>query len=178
MPLSNNALTTLAAVKSYLKLQGTTDDALLEDLINASSSAIENFCKRKFKEQAYVEEEFDGTGKNFVLLDQFPVKSIESISIDNSLVDPAEYKVKKKNGVLLRTSGVWPKGEINITVSYTAGFAEIPYDLELACKHLVMSYFKSDIASFSTTFQDGMVFRPEALPAQVKALVAPYKKVM
>jgi hypothetical protein len=89
-----------------------------------------------------------------------------------------QYKVKKRNGVLLNNGGIWPRGEINITVSYTAGYSEIPSDLELACKHLVMSYFKSDVANFSTTFQEGFVFRPEALPAQVKALLAPYKKVM
>jgi uncharacterized phiE125 gp8 family phage protein len=178
MPLKSNALTTLAAAKAYLKLNVNVDDSTVEDLINASSSAIENYCKRKFKEQAYLEEEYDGTGKNHILLDQYPVKSIESVSIDGTLLSTGQFKVKKRNGVLLNNGGIWPRGEINITVSYTAGYAEIPSDLELACKHLVMSYFKSDVANFSTTFQEGFVFRPEALPAQVKALLAPYKKVM
>lgn len=179
--LAPNALTTLEAVKSYLKLNTVQlsdgDIVLLEELINGSSSVIEGYCKRKFKEQPLVEE-YDGFGKNYLLLEQYPVKSIQSIYIDEIVLDPQEYKVKKNNGVLIRKGSVWPVGDINISVSYTAGLTEIPADLELACKHLVMSYFKSDIASFSTTFQDGMVFRPEALPAQVKALVAPYKKVM
>jgi uncharacterized phiE125 gp8 family phage protein len=178
MPLKSNALTTLADAKAYLKAQGDIDNTTIEELINASSSAIENYCKRKFKEQAYLEEEYDGTGKNHILLDQYPVKSIESVSIDGTPLSPGQYKVKKRNGVLLNNGGIWPRGEINISVSYTAGYAEIPSDLELACKHLVMSYFKSDVANFSTTFQEGFVFRPEALPAQVKALLAPYKKVM
>jgi uncharacterized phiE125 gp8 family phage protein len=178
MPLKLNALTTLAAAKAYLKLNVNVDDSTVEDLINASSSAIENYCKRKFKEQNYLEEEYDGTGKNHILLDQYPVKSIESVSIDGTTLSTGQYKVKKRNGVLLNNGGIWPRGEINITVSYTAGYSEIPSDLELACKHLVMSYFKSDVANFSTTFQEGFVFRPEALPAQVKALLAPYKKVM
>lgn len=178
MPLAANALTTLEGVKSYLKIIDDSDNLLLEDLINASSSTIENFCKRKFKEQAYVDEEFDGTGKYYLLLDQYPVKSIESVTVDGEIIVPTDYKVKKRNGILLKSNGVWPTGEININVSYTAGYTDIPYDLDLACKHLVMSYFKSDVASFSTAFQDGMVFRPEALPAQVKALLSPYKKVM
>lgn len=178
MPLKTNALTSLAAAKAYLKLQVSVDDETIEDLINASSSAIENYCKRRFKEQTYLEEEFDGTGKSHLLLDQYPVKSIGAVTIDGNLLTPGQYKVKKRNGILLHNGGIWPRGEINVTVSYTAGYTEIPSDLELACKHLVMSYFKSDIANFSTTFQDGFVFRPEALPAQVKALLAPYKKVM
>lgn len=178
MPLKSNALTTLVAAKAYLKLQVSVDDATIEDLINASSSAIENYCKRKFKEQAYLDDEYDGTGKDHILLDQYPVKLIESVSIDGTPLSTGQYKVKKRNGVLLNNGGIWPRGEINVTVSYTAGYAEIPADLELACKHLVKSYFNSDIANFSTTFQDGFVFRPEALPAQVKVLLAPYKKVM
>lgn len=178
MPLKSNALTSLESAKAYLKLNVDVDDSTVEDLINASSSAIENYCKRMFKEQAYLEEEYDGTGKNHILLDQYPVKSIESVSIDGNPLSLGQYKVKKRNGVLLNNGGIWPRGEINITVSYTAGFPEIPADLELACKHLVKSYFSSDIANFSTTFQEGFVFRPEALPAQVKVLLAPYKKVM
>jgi hypothetical protein len=43
MALATNALTTLEAVKSYLKIDllQTVDDARLEDLINACSGAID-----------------------------------------------------------------------------------------------------------------------------------------
>jgi hypothetical protein len=96
----------------------------------------------------------------------------------NPELDSTEYKFKKTNGTLIRTKSFLACGDINISVSYRAGLSEIPADLELACKHYVMSYFKADVASFSTTFSDGFVFRPEAIPAQVKALVSPYKKVV
>lgn len=181
MPLAANALTSLEAVKLYLKLNtvqlSEEEITLLEDLINACSTAIENYCGRKFKEQTF-EEEYDGTGKRHLLLNQYPVKLINSISVDDDVLDPGEYKIKKNNGVLIRNNSIWPVGDINIFVSYTAGLTEIPSPLELACKYYVMSFYKADVASFSTTFQEGFVFRPEALPAQVKALVAPYKKVM
>jgi hypothetical protein len=83
MPLADNALTTLEAVKEYLKIPvGTTvDDLKLEDLINSCSTAIENYCGRKLKEQDF-EEEYDGTGKKYILLEQYPVKSITSIKVD------------------------------------------------------------------------------------------------
>jgi uncharacterized phiE125 gp8 family phage protein len=177
MPVSINALTSLAAVKIYLKIEATHDDALLEDLINSSSSAIESYCKRKFKEQTF-EEEYDGNGRKGLYLHQYPVKSVNSVMINGTVLPLTDYKINKNSGKLIRTGSIWPPGEINITVNYTAGYSEIPSDLDLACRHLVMSYFKSDVASFSNTFQEGMVFRPEALPAQVKALIAPYKKVM
>ncbi len=180
MPLATNALTSLSAMKSYLKIEltQTSDDSLLEDLINASSNQIEGYCKRKFKEQTYTDEEYDGNGLKYLYLQQYPVKSISSVTVDETTLSTDSYKIKKSNGNLIRVKGTWPKGDINILLTYIAGYIEIPSDLELACKHLVKSYFNSDIASFSTTFQEGMVFRPEALPAQVKTLVAPYKKVM
>jgi uncharacterized phiE125 gp8 family phage protein len=179
MTLAANALTTLAAQKEYLNTnnEGTSDDGLIEFLINAASSAIENHCKRKLKEQTFTDEEYDGNGLKTMHLQQYPVKSITSVTVDDTALATDDYKVKKRNGALIRVGSIWPEGDINILVTYTAGYTFIPYDLELACKHLVMSYFKADIASFSTTFQEGLVFRPEALPAQVKALVQPYKKV-
>lgn len=179
MPLAPNALTTLEAVKAYMgiPLEQVNDDDTLENLINACSTAIEDYCKRKFLEQTF-DEEYDGTGKNYLLLEQFPVKSISSITVEDITLDASEYKVKKNNGVLIRKNSIWPLGDINISITYVAGLSEIPAPLELACKHYVKSFYKADVASFSTTFQEGFVFRPEALPAQVKSLVAPYKKVI
>jgi uncharacterized phiE125 gp8 family phage protein len=179
MPLAPNALTSLEAVKSYLKIDAsdTIDDNRLEDLINACSAAIENYCGRRFKEQTYNDEEYDGTGRKHILLQQYPVTSINSVSIDEVILDPSEYKVRKSNGMLMKNH-CWPAGDLNITITYTAGLSEIPADLELACRHFVMSYYKADVAAFSTTFQDGFVFRADAMPTQVKMLLQPYKKVM
>lgn len=181
MPLALNALTTLEDVSKYLKIEAAQLNeetiSILESLINACSTTIENYCGRKFKEQVFTEE-YDGTGKKYILLEQFPVKSIESVAIDEVLIDQSEYKVKKKNGVLIRNNYVWPTGDINISVVYTAGLIEIPADLEQACKEFVMAKFKADVSSFSTTFTDGFVFRADAIPVQVKFALQPYKKVM
>jgi uncharacterized phiE125 gp8 family phage protein len=180
MPIAANALTTLEAVKSYLKIDvsQTVDDTRLEDLINACSSAIENYCGRKFKEQTISDEDYNGTGTKYILLKQFPVKNISSVSIDGTVLAADQYKIKKSDGLLIRNNSVWPVGDINISVTYTAGFSEIPPDLELACRHFVMSFFKADVAAFSTTFSDGLVFRADAMPAQVKMILQPYKKVI
>lgn len=178
MALLANALTTLDDVKEYLKIDLTdkNQDALLESLIDASSNAIENYCNRKLKEQSFIDE-YDGTGSSNLFLEQLNLSSITSISVDGTAVDSSEYKFRK-NGIAVRLNSVWPKGILNITVEYKAGYATIPADLELACKHLVNFYYKTEIADFSRTFGDGMVIRPEAWPIQVKALLSPYKKVL
>lgn len=181
MPLEANALTSLESVKAYLKLStvqlSDEEIKLLEDLINACSTAIESYCGRKFKDQIFTDE-YDGTGKNYLLLEQYPVNTITTIHIDGALLDSNEYKVKKKNGVLIRKNSVWPIGDINIEIEYTAGYSVIPADLEQACKEFVFSKYKTDLNNFSTTFTDGFVFRADAMPVQVKMLLQPYKKVM
>jgi uncharacterized phiE125 gp8 family phage protein len=179
MALKSNALTSLAETKGYLKLDAMTDvdDDILVSLINASTSAIESYCKRKFKEQIH-EEDYDGNGRHGLYLHQYPVKSIDTVEIMGNLIPSSSYRVAKQNGKLLLNGGKWPLGEVNITVKYTAGYDEIPFDLEMACKQLIMFYFKTDVANYSTTFQDGFVVRPDSMPAPVKALLSPYRKVM
>lgn len=170
-------LTTLSSVKAYLKLGNeSTDDALLNELIKACSTAIENYCQRKFGVDTY-EEEYDGSGKPFLLLQNYPVTSITSVEVDEQVIDTGEYKVRKNNGMLFR-KGIWPQGVMNITVIYSAGLDEVPSDVELACKVFVKSFFNTDVANFSTTFGEGFVFRADSMPAQVKMLLQPYKKVM
>jgi hypothetical protein len=179
MPLKSNALTSLETAKEYLKLDAMNDvdDNVLVSLINSSTSAIESYCKRKFKEQTH-EEDYDGNGRHGLYLNQYPVKSIEAVEIMGVPVANTSYRVSKQNGKLLLNGGKWPYGEVNITVKYTAGYSEIPFDLEMACKQLILFYFRTDVANYSTTFQDGVVVRPDSMPAPVKSLLFPYKKVM
>lgn len=192
MSLATNALTTVAAVKSYLKIAdtNTVDDSRIELLINACSSTIENFCRRNFIKQTFTDEEYDGNDHRYLNLYNYPVQSVQSVTLNDELVDSIEYIVKKKTGILARKynntlSGIsynryvpiWPKGDANILVTYTAGYDVIPADLEQACILYVMSFYKSDVANFSTTFTDGFVFRADAMPVQVKLMLQPYMKV-
>jgi uncharacterized phiE125 gp8 family phage protein len=180
MTLAANALTTLAGAKGYLKipLDDTDQDGVIEFLINAVSSQIEAYCKRKLKEQVYTDEEFDGNDFNTLLLPAYPVTAVSSVKIDDEVVVSSEYKVRKSRGALVRLKSCWPCGILNLKVSYTAGFAEIPPDLELACKHTVMFYYKTDVADFSRTYGEGFVLRPDALPPQTKMLCGPYRRVL
>lgn len=176
--LSPNALTDVDAVKKYLQIDpsDTSLDDQLESLINACSTAIENYCRQSFGQREYTDE-YDGTGTNSLFLANTNISSIIEVSIDGEIVDPSEYKLRK-SGILVRLKNVWPIGILNVSVTYSAGFDQVPADLELACKHLVNFYYKTDISDYSTTFESGVVVRPEAWPVQVKALLAPYRRTL
>jgi hypothetical protein len=193
MVLAANALTSVAAVKSYLKIDPSVivDDTRIEGLINACSSAIENFCRRTFKTQTFTNEEYDGNNNRYINLVNYPVQSVGSVTVNGETVPAEQYVVKKKTGVLARiynntVSGIsynryvpiWPKGDCNVLVTYTAGYDVIPPDLEQACILYVMSFYKSDVANFSTTFTDGFAFKADAIPVQVKLMLQPYMKVL
>jgi uncharacterized phiE125 gp8 family phage protein len=180
---SANALTLLPDVKAFLKIAITTDDDLLQGLINACSTAIERYCRRKFKSQTYTNEFYDGTGYKTLNLKNYPVSNVSSVSIDGVVLSSSNYVCKTDTGVLarkgpslpgLRVNSNWPEGDWNIQVTYTAGYTTIPDDLELACKMFVASIYKADIAAFSTTFNEGFVFKADAIPVQVKLMLQPY----
>lgn len=195
MVLVANALTTVDTVKSYLKIDPsfTVDDSRIEMLINACSSAIENFCRRTFNTTLYTDEEYDGNNTRYINLENYPVSSISQVTVNGVVISSDQYKVKSKTGVLARVgpypntftglsmsrfNTVWNRGDANILVTYTAGYDVIPPDLEQACILYVMSFYKSDVANFSTTFTDGFAFKADAIPVQVKLMLQPYCKVL
>jgi uncharacterized phiE125 gp8 family phage protein len=187
--LNDNALTDLATTKSFLKVTTTTDDDIISILINACSTAIENYCRRSFYQQVYTNDMYDGNGTKWLNLKNYPVQSVSQVQVNGVTIDPANYVIKNETGVLCRIgpypntftglsisrfSSLWNQGDYNIAVSYTAGFATIPDDLAHACRVYVKSIYNSDVANFSTTFSDGFVFKADAMPTQVRLMLAPY----
>jgi uncharacterized phiE125 gp8 family phage protein len=183
-----SALTDLTEAKQYLKVAVNTDDDLIQGLINACSTAIENYCRRIFLNQSY-SEFYDGNQTRYINLKNYPVSAITQVQVNGVTLDKSSYLVKNDTGVLTRVgpypngftgvstsrfNTIWNRGDYNIKVDYTAGYTTIPDDVELACKMFVASIYKADVANFSTTFNEGFVFKADAIPVQVKLMLQPY----
>jgi len=92
MALLDYALTTLARVKTFLGISGTSDDELLTSLINndelltslinSCTDFIENYCDRRFKQKAYTNELYNGNGTNKLLLKNYPVDESSTFKIE------------------------------------------------------------------------------------------------
>lgn len=157
MPLSNHALTTYAAVKEYLKLSTDDEQNSLERMINAVSEMIEKYCDRHFEKATYTEK-YRGNNRQLLRLNQYPVLSVASVTIDGDAAD--DYEILSEEGMLYREDlWTWTGYSIglvgedagskrNIEVQYTAGYVlpkddgnpdsrTLPYDLEDACIQLV-----------------------------------------
>lgn len=74
------AITTKTAFKNYAGVTITTDDDLLDDLVNRATSAIENYCDRKFTYDTY-RERYDGDGTTDLLLNQYPIGEVKLLSV-------------------------------------------------------------------------------------------------
>jgi hypothetical protein len=132
-------LTTLANVKAWLgagvQPLPTTDDALLARLVTAASSFVQNWLGRQIASQAYAET-MDGNGDTAMLLRQWPVTSVASLTIDTITI-PASSPAPSGNGYLLQPwDGMSEAGpqqlalvgyafhrrRQNVAVAYTAGY--------------------------------------------------------
>lgn len=151
--------TTLANLKEYLGITETGDDTFLQHIINRVSKKIENsYCNRKFAAQDWTEY-YKGDGTNRLLLRQYPINQIYSIYDDvdrqwpsSSAKDISAVAISYQTSGLIQLVGdifinadLWSFYQLeNIKITYNAGFATIPEDLEEACiKYCAVEYAKS-----------------------------------
>lgn len=77
---SGDLLTTVERFKLYKGITSSTDDTLIGQLISRSTNAIQVFCNRDFVVKSYRDFE-DGDGQSELILNQFPVVSVEMLGI-------------------------------------------------------------------------------------------------
>lgn len=141
-------LTSLANVKEYLGIAAddTADDVLLTRLINAASTAIEQYCSRTFASATYTETR-DGTGTRKMTLFNFPVTAVASLTIDGKTIpvrpSPTAYGFTFDDYLIKLTGYEFTEGVDNVQVTYTAGLASTPYDIEQACVEAVSLRYKA-----------------------------------
>jgi hypothetical protein len=76
---TTGALTTTALFKSYAGITHTDDDTLIGYLISRATDAIEKYCDRTLRSASY-RQRYDGKGYKELLLDEYPVTAVTSLS--------------------------------------------------------------------------------------------------
>lgn len=199
MALSPEALTSVRAVKDYLKLTSSENDTLLEALIEAVSAHFAAYTGRNLTARAYSPDPgssdfdqdnalLDGSGYPEQLLPQYPVSSLASICLDGLHLPPAQapgqagWVLDRSAGVLSLVGGVFSRGRQNLAVAYRAGFAAVPADLAQACLEQVATRFQESGAGqgrlgvSARTLADGSVsYQGQALLPQVTAVLDRYR---
>jgi hypothetical protein len=149
-------------------------------------------------------EAYDGTGTNRLTLRNFPVTAITSLTVETRPVNPApnplsvgylfdEFGVYLSGGdsmqvVTPQSPNVWagsyfPRHSQNVQITYTAGYATVPDDINQACIELVAFKFQQrnhvgvvtrslNAGGESVSYQQGFI------PPEVQGILQVYRKVV
>ncbi|KAA0597211.1 putative phiE125 gp8 family phage protein [Azospirillum lipoferum] len=133
-------LVDLAMVKSHLGIVGTDDDAIIGALIARASAAITSYIGAPILAGTYRETLETGGGQAVIALSRYPVTTVTSVEVDGSEL-PSGFRLDADAGLLLRTDSAgrsrpWECGAV-VEVSYSAGYATCPPDIEQAVLELV-----------------------------------------
>lgn len=117
-----NAYTTLAAVKSALRINDTNDDALLEMAINDASRMVDGYCQREFYNAGTATRVFAPTDEMYVDIDDLAGTAI-TLATDPQLTgsydliwSPANYQLEPLNGKL--AGATWAYTRIRAVLNY------------------------------------------------------------
>lgn len=190
-------LTTLANLKAWIPgLTGTSDDLALSRLISATSAQFNAYLSRSLLTASYTES-YDGKDTASMILANFPITAVSSLSIDGIPIpaaplptptgpQPAGYVFTAK--MLSLVGGGYPfgasyrftRGYQNVQVAYTAGLAAVPFDIEQACiEYCAIRYSERQRIGQKSKSLGGEVvsFFAGDLTPSVKLLLAPYRRV-
>ncbi len=176
-------LTTLENLRQFLAVKNTGDDELLSSLITRASQLMESACSQSLKSKSIVES-FDGSGGFRQFVSASPIISVASVVIDGisipfagTSVSAAGYRIGREH--IIRNLEQFPVGISNVVISYTAGYATVPADLEQACIHLAAYWYRKNthIGEVSKSMAGGTTtYDTSDIPADVKLTLNDYTR--
>ena len=134
MTASPYDLTTVSTLQGYLT-PSSDDTVLMQRLITAASKAIQSYVNRDIVALDYVES-YDGNDGAVMLLPNYPINSVASVTIDGETIPVGDFKTRGyrfTQNQLILNGYRFCKGMGNVTVSYNAGYSTVPENIEQFC---------------------------------------------
>lgn len=184
-PALTHDLIGLDDAKAALDIAGDEQDTKIAGWIEQASAAINTHCGRVFPAEKVEETIRPNPNTVSLVLARFPITTIHSIVEGTTTLTADEYEADLQSGVIER---LWSNRYAcwscdPVVVTYTAGFASIPADLQRACL-VMLQHIQSNVgrdmtlkSSATTDILSESWFAPssDALPPEVASLVAPYR---
>lgn len=152
---------------------------------DAAFQAVDAACQvcRTVAEQTFnlVEDEtirLDGTGIGTIMVPEGPVLELISVHEDDEeLVADDDFSLYD-NGVLARQGGVWSPGRLNIEVTYSHGYEEVPADVSMVALTLAERLFSQGAAVFEAlgSYQVRYAAQAADLSRSEEAILARYRQ--
>lgn len=178
---ATEALIPLADAKARLSINTDTSDDLLRTYIDAVGAAVESYTGRTFRRQTFTEV-YDG-GYPAISLLHLPVISVSSVSESGTALGVTDYTINGLRGVLWRGASSYYPGRFapgiqNISVTYVAGYVDIPDDVMHAAKQMLSHLWETQRGSMGLnrgpTSDDYIGVAGYSFPRRVVELLNPY----
>lgn len=154
-------MTDLITVDTYKELEGissTKEDTKLDIFVPAVSQLVKTYVGNSiidFYTTNKVETFNIDWPTHIVQLTESPVNTVVSVETRDSFTQPyttltaaEDYYVDSPTDSIFRVFGTsyknWDKGAGSVKVTYTAGYASCPLDLQLAVSDLVTYYLRDE----------------------------------
>ena len=190
------AYTTNTAVKTLLGITAATDDTLITTLIARAQAWIESYCDQVFEAAADSTRKFDAVADvdGLTLHLDYPLAAITSITNgDAVVVGSTEYVTEPRNRtpyhrirILGSTAKYWDitaAGDSEnaiVIVGKWAYSTTAPADIVQACERLAAYMYRqkdSQVFDVTADAETGQLIIPKGIPADVKQLLAPYRRL-
>lgn len=148
-------LTTLTNVKAELNIKDGSSDTILKRYIGGASQAAMQYCNRVFAVESLSEQFLPGLITRRIRsvvqqlqLTRWPLVAVSSVTENaNLLVLGTDYLTDPANGQLTRIGSNAgfdrPWRTLPLTIAYSAGYEEIPADIEDAVIRMITRRFSA-----------------------------------
>ncbi len=183
------AYASLEDLKAWLGIPPatTTSDELLTRLLDAATAAMNTYMNRVGLLSATYTEARDGNGNKRLMARNWPVTAVGSITINGESIpvssswDASGYCFDSTSFVL--RNRVFCDGVQNVALTYTAGYAAIPADVEQACIEMAGMRFRTKDTTASGWVSKSLAgetvsFSQKDMSSAVKSTLNEYKAVI
>lgn len=156
------AIITLDDAKAYLRVDGTTEDALITELLNAVVADAERSLNYALTTMTITEHlHITCSGQELLALAWGPVDQVASVSYEGDLIDPADYSTLLGQTGVLMMDGGWETG--HYTIEYSTAPALVKPNVRLAIMKLLAQYYdnRHDPAQTKPTAADYLLLKEE-----------------
>lgn len=148
MSLPSYALVSIEEAAEYTKAT-PEEQPFLERYVAAASSWFEKFTARRLKSQTITEELYDGDGTHFLTPIDWPVNSVTTVEYATNIApwtwatgDTTNLVIHPRTYQLYWPDYTFPKGTLNIRLTYVAGYTTVPENLKQACLELTLDKWR------------------------------------
>lgn len=188
-------------IRTHLGIGTTGDDSWLDKNIASVTKKIETYCRRTFAVTHFTEYH-DGTGKRgFFYVRNFPIIAISELNDDVNrdfatatayatsayitYADEGRVELLHSDDLTGSLEGVrFQKGQQNIKIVYTGGYASIPEDVSYGATEWISKlYHRRDKKEWNTGSRSKgdknvSVIPVGSMPDDVKEFIHPYRVMM